>query len=166
MTTFDPQPYAAALGAAEAAIDWAALEPVYCEGDAEGFFSEERLDAIRDAGLHFAGDLGELLAAKGRSLYVGAGVAELAPLLFGCIPLGELVKAIAGPDGFGEMPSFVTEAMQQGEALFSNLGQLDQVDEVLSGVVRNAAKAAVEQAVKASAPHSDNATVAALRWLG
>ena len=75
---------------------------------------------------------------------------ELAPLLFGCIPLGELVKAIAGPDGFGEMPSFVTEALQQGEALFSNLGQLDQVDEVLAGAVRNAAKAAVEQGVKAA----------------
>ena len=75
---------------------------------------------------------------------------DLAPLLFGCIPLGELVKAIAGPDGFGEMPSFVTEAMQQGEALFSNLGQLDKVDEVLVGVVRNAARAAIEQAIKAA----------------
>ncbi len=75
---------------------------------------------------------------------------DLAPLLFGCIPLGELVKAIAGPDGFGEMPSFVTEAMQQGEALFSNLGQLDKVDEVLLGVVRNSAKAAIEQAISAA----------------
>lgn len=100
MTTFDPQLFAAALGAAEAAIDWPALEPVYCEGDAEGFFSEERLDAIRDAGLHFAGDLGELLPAKGRSLYVGAGVAELAPLLFETVGLGRkvTVHGLPGPE--------------------------------------------------------------------
>src|SRR6266498_1067473 len=73
---------------------------------------------------------------------------QLAPLLFGCIPLGELVKAIAGPDGFGEMPSFVTEALQEGEALFSNLGQLNKVDEALARLVKNAAKAAIEQAIK------------------
>lgn len=73
---------------------------------------------------------------------------ELAPLLFGCIPLGELVTAIAGPDGFAEMPSFVTEALQQGEALFSNLGQLDKVDDQVAGLVRNAAKAAIEQAIE------------------
>ncbi len=75
---------------------------------------------------------------------------NLAPLLFGCIPLGELVKEIVGPEGFGEMPSFVTEAMQQGEALFSDLGQLDKVDQVLMDLVRNAAKAYVEQAIKAA----------------
>ena len=75
---------------------------------------------------------------------------SLSPLLFGCIPLGELVKEIAGAAGFDEMPSFVTEALQEGEALFNNLGQLDKVDEVIVGLVKNAAKAAIEQAVKAA----------------
>jgi hypothetical protein len=77
---------------------------------------------------------------------------ELAPLLFGCIPLGELVKAIAGPAGFAEMPSFVTEALQEGEALFSNLGQLDKVDDQIAGLVRNAAKATIEQAIERAFP--------------
>ena len=100
MTTLDPQRFAEALGAAEAAIDWAALEPVYCEGDAQGFFSEERLDAVRDAGLRFASDLAELLAPRGRSLYVGAGVAELAPLLLEAVGLGRkvTVHGLAGAE--------------------------------------------------------------------
>ncbi len=75
---------------------------------------------------------------------------SLSPLLFGCIPLGELVKEIAGAAGFDEMPSFVTEALQEGEALFNNLGQLDKVDDVIVGLVKNAAKAAIEQAIKAA----------------
>ncbi len=75
---------------------------------------------------------------------------NLSPLLFGCIPLGELIKEIAGAAGFGEMPSFVTEALQEGEAIFANLGQLDKVDDVIVGLVRNAAKAAIEQAIVAA----------------
>jgi len=75
---------------------------------------------------------------------------DLAPLLFGCIPLGELVEEIGGALGFDEMPSFVTEALQQGEALFSNLGQLDQVDDVIIGVIKKAAKAVIEQAIHAA----------------
>jgi hypothetical protein len=74
----------------------------------------------------------------------------MAPLLFGCIPLGELVKEIAGATGFDEMPNFVTEALQEGEALFSNLGRLDKVDDLIVEVVKNAAQAAIEQAIKAA----------------
>lgn len=75
---------------------------------------------------------------------------QLSPLLFGCIPLGELIQEIAGAAGFDEMPSFVTEAMKEGEALFGNLAQLDQVDEVIVAMVRNAARAAIEQAIAAA----------------
>lgn len=75
---------------------------------------------------------------------------SMAPLLFGCIPLGELVKEIAGAAGFDEMPNFVTEALQEGESLFSNLGQLQKVDDVIVGLVKNAAKAAIEQAIQAA----------------
>ncbi len=73
---------------------------------------------------------------------------SLSPLLFGCIPLGELIKEIAGAAGFDEMPSFITEALREGETLFSNLGQLDKVDDAIVGLVKNAAKAAIEQAIK------------------
>jgi hypothetical protein len=73
---------------------------------------------------------------------------QLSPLLFGCIPLGELIKEIAGAAGFDEMPSFITEALKEGEALFSHLGQLDKIDDVIVGMVRNAAQAAIQQAIE------------------
>jgi len=72
---------------------------------------------------------------------------SLSPLLFGCIPLGALVKEIAGGAGFNEMPNFVTEALREGEALFNNLGQLDKLDDVIVGLVQQAAKAVVTQAM-------------------
>lgn len=92
-----------------------------------------------------SGDLGAVAAGNFKPTdFFG----DLAPLLFGCIPLGELVKEIGGALGFDEMPSFVTEALQQGEALFSNLGQLDKVDDVIVGLVQKAAKAVIEQAMQ------------------
>lgn len=72
---------------------------------------------------------------------------SLAPLLFGCIPLGGLIKEIAGDLGLKEMPNFVTEALQEGEALFTNLGQLDKLDDVVVGLVQQAAKAVITQAM-------------------
>lgn len=83
----DPGLFAVALDAAEQSIQWQSLESVYCEGDGKGFFSDEAIDAARNTGLLFAGDLGECLAPRGRSLYVGAGVAELAPLIFESVML-------------------------------------------------------------------------------
>jgi hypothetical protein len=72
---------------------------------------------------------------------------SLAPLLFGCIPLGGLIKEIAGDVGFKEMPNFVTEALQEGEALFNSLGQLDKLDDVIVRLVQQAAKAVITQAM-------------------
>jgi hypothetical protein len=94
----DPAQFAAALDAAEGAIDWQALESVYCSGDGKGFFSPEAIDAARNAGLLFAGDLGQHLSPNGRSLYVGAGVAELAPLVFEATMLNRKVT-VHGLDG-------------------------------------------------------------------
>ena len=45
------------------------------------------------------------------------------------------------------MPNFVTEALQEGEALFTNLGQLDKLDDVVVGLVQQAAKAVITRAV-------------------
>ena len=73
--------FGAALAACLDELDWPLLERAYCEGDARGFFSPEQVEAQRDAGLAFAADLADRLG-PGRSLYVGAGLAELPQVLF------------------------------------------------------------------------------------
>jgi hypothetical protein len=74
--------FARALTTVEEALDWAALGASYCEGEAGTFFGVEQIENLRETGLHFASDLGEALRPGGTSLYVGAGVAELVPILF------------------------------------------------------------------------------------
>ena len=100
---FEPDPqdvrrFGAALGALDAALDWEELGRAYCHAGGEEFFPAEQRAAIADAGLQFAADLGQVLAPRGRSLYVGAGVAELAPLAFERLVLHRAVHAI-GLDG-------------------------------------------------------------------
>ena len=91
-----------------------------------------------------SGDLNQVAAGEFKPAdFFGS----LAPLLFGCIPLGGLVKEISGAAGLKEMPNFVTEALQEGEALFNNLGQLDKLDDVLVGLVQKAAQAVITQAI-------------------
>jgi hypothetical protein len=92
-----------------------------------------------------SGDLSQVAAGE---FHPEDFFSSLAPLLFGCIPLGGLVKEIAGDLGFKEMPNFVTEALQEGEALCTNLGQLDKLDDVIVGLVKQAAQAAITQAMQ------------------
>lgn len=92
-----------------------------------------------------SGDLSQVAAGQFKP---GDFFSSLSPLLFGCIPLGGLIQEIAGGLGFKEMPNFVTEAMQEGEALFAKLGQLDKLDVVVVGLVRQAAQAVITQAMK------------------
>jgi hypothetical protein len=73
--------FGATLATLHAELDWDLLGALYCHEGGEHFFPPEQREAILDAGLHFASDLGELLG-PGRSIYVGAALAELAPLLF------------------------------------------------------------------------------------
>lgn len=87
----DIERFARTLTATEQGLRWGELGASYCDGEAEDFFDPVRVEALRDAGLRFAADLGERLAAGGRSLYVGAGVAELAPILFESVVLGRAV---------------------------------------------------------------------------
>ena len=97
----DPiQRFGSVLAALDAEIQWEILEPVYCSGDAEGFFDEERRNAIVDAGLKLASEIGEQLRPGGKSLYVGAAVAELAPMMFEAIVLDRKVAWITldGPE--------------------------------------------------------------------
>lgn len=97
----DPiQRFGAVLAELDATIRWEVLEPVYCSGDANGFFDEERRGAIVDAGLKLASEIGEQLRPGGKSLYVGAAVAELAPMMFEAIVLNRKVAWITldGPE--------------------------------------------------------------------
>lgn len=94
------QRFGAVLAELDSAIDWEVLAPVYCEGDASGFFDEERRNAILDAGLKLASEIGEQLKPGGKSLYIGAAVAELAPMMFEAIVLDRKVAwiSIEGPE--------------------------------------------------------------------
>ena len=94
--------FGAAFAAADEALDWSSLEPVYCEGDARGFFDEGRRAELRDTGLAIATELAEALGTlperkPGRSLYVGAAVAELPIILFDALVLGRKVRWINLP---------------------------------------------------------------------
>lgn len=92
--------FAAALGEVEGALDWDLLGRLYCHEGGEAFFPPEQRDAIRDAGLAFAADLGSLLTPGGASHYIGAAVAELPMILFESIVLERRVHwtQLPGPE--------------------------------------------------------------------
>ena len=76
-------------------LDWPALGHSYCEGDGSTFFDAERLDLIRQVGNEVSLALIERLNAGGRSVYVGAGVAELIPILCEAFVLERDVRAVS-----------------------------------------------------------------------
>jgi hypothetical protein len=109
-----PEDFAVALAAVEQAIDWEALGACYCHEGGESFFPPEQVEALREAGLVIAGALGEELGGRpGRSLYVGAAVAELLPMLVESLVLGREVIAInlEGPE-----TRLLDEALQDAES--------------------------------------------------
>jgi len=89
MTGSPTERFGAALAALHAELDWRLLGELSCDGDGSEFFDPESRAALLDAGLRLAGDLGAALAGldggAGRSLYVGASVAELPVILFDSI---------------------------------------------------------------------------------
>jgi len=96
------QRFGAALAALEDELDWERLGACYCQGDARGFFDAERREALVDVGLQLLDDVAAALGAggPGRSLYVGAALAELAPILAERLVLGREVVWLnrAGPE--------------------------------------------------------------------
>lgn len=84
------QRFGTALAELDAELDWAGLGASYCEGDAREFFGPELRANLFDAGVCFAEDLERALDARrgGKSLYLGAALAELAPLLCESLVLG------------------------------------------------------------------------------
>lgn len=77
------QVFGAALAALESELDWARLGNSYCEGDGSEFFDDELRVRVLETGLRLADDVGRALegCTRKRSLYLGAAVAELAPVL-------------------------------------------------------------------------------------
>ncbi len=87
------QHFGAALTALFDELDWARLGRSYCEGDGSTFFDEELRSRVLEVGLQLADDVAGGLPKDGvrRSLYVGAAVAELAPILAESVVLGREV---------------------------------------------------------------------------
>lgn len=97
----DADRFAAALVDVLAELDWDVLGAHYCEDGDAGFFDAETREGLLDGTLRFASDvasaLGELErpAEGGRSLYVGAALSELGPVLCETLVLGRTVDAFS-----------------------------------------------------------------------
>lgn len=129
--------FAAALLEWELALDWEVLGRLYCHEGGEHFFPPQQREAIRETGLELADDLAQCLQGRGanavaRSLYVGAGVAELAPILCESLVLGREVVwcNLLGPE--------VDELLRAAAVVEEKLGfplprPLAQGPETLSG---------------------------------
>jgi len=85
--------FGALMAALEDELQWELLGRTYCDGDGTDFFDAGRRERVLDVGLRFADDLGGRLAPglEHQSLYLGAAVAELAPILFEHVVLGRRV---------------------------------------------------------------------------
>ena len=73
-------------------LDYAALGAIYCHEGGNAFWAERR-EPCRTLGTKLAGVLRDRLAPNGRSLYVGAGVAELPMLAMETLELHRTVEA-------------------------------------------------------------------------
>jgi hypothetical protein len=82
------------LGILEGDLDWRALGQAHCWEGGAAFFPPEQVRAIWETGLAHAADLRPELGVGGRSLYFGASVAELVPMLFEVLVLGRRVTAL------------------------------------------------------------------------
>lgn len=80
-------------------LDWDLLGELHCWEGGAGFFPPEQRAAMRAAGLRFAADVAEALPrdGPGRSLYLGAALFELAPILCERLVLGREVVALSLP---------------------------------------------------------------------
>jgi hypothetical protein len=72
-------------------LDYKSLEPVYCYEGGDEFWRAKK-KPCQQLGVRIAEALVKKLPSVGRSLYVGAGVAELPPLLAEALELGRTVE--------------------------------------------------------------------------
>lgn len=75
--------FGAAITALHAELDWCRLGASYCEGDGRQFFDDDLRERMLETGFTIADAIGSAVASDGarRSLYLGAAVAELVPIL-------------------------------------------------------------------------------------
>ncbi len=73
-------------------LDYTALGPIYCHEGGDAFWAERR-GPCQELGIKLAAALRDRLRPGGRSLYVGAGVAELPPLVMETAELHRTVAA-------------------------------------------------------------------------
>lgn len=85
------RPTRAAITRIFACLDYKKLGPVYCYEGGDEFWQAKRKSCER-LGIRIARALADRLAPHGRSLYVGAGVAELPPLLMEALELQREVE--------------------------------------------------------------------------
>jgi len=86
------QLFGAVLDTIQAELDWERLGRTYCEGDGTDFFHDELRERWLDVGLKIADVLaGHLTSGSGRSVYIGAALAELPIMLVESIVLGREV---------------------------------------------------------------------------
>ena len=97
--------FAAVLVELDRELDWGLLGDLYCHEGGEEFFPASQVAAHRETGLCLAAELAPTLedlpsSSAGRSLYVGAALAELAPALFEAIVLRRevLLQNLPGPE--------------------------------------------------------------------
>lgn len=120
--------FARVLAAVEAELDWAELGEVYCEGPGADLFVPEQVEALREAGLLLADDLATALEGLGgdappRSLYVGAGVAELVPMLCESVVFDREVRLVSLPGA--ELDQLGRAFARVGERLGATLPVVD-----------------------------------------
>jgi len=73
---------------------------------------------------------------------------SLSPLLFGCIPLGEVISAFGiDKDSLGKLPKFVAEAANIAQTVFGALGQMHDLTGTLEALAKSAVEALINQAV-------------------
>lgn len=94
--------FAASLMEIDRELDWEKLGKIYCHEGGETFFDEPKRAALSEAGLRFTGDVGKALGtlpsdSVGSSLYAGAAVAELAPILCESVVLRREVRILNQP---------------------------------------------------------------------
>ena len=95
-----PLQFAAALSEVFQRLDWTALGQHYCFEGGEDFFDEPARESLFEAQITFASEIVETLqsgdfAGAGRSLYVGAALSELGPMLGETLLLNRTIEAFS-----------------------------------------------------------------------
>jgi hypothetical protein len=103
-----------------------------------------------------AGDVGTF--AQGDQLDPIKFFHDLSPLLFGCIPLADVILGVTGlADHPEKLPKFVSEAATKVESLFNDLGRLQQMGNGIGGVIDGLINGLIQAALSSLGDLKDQA---------